>query len=109
MKKFKKYFEDLKINADGKLAGNILDDGLLNDLSFEEQEEYFKMIRDKWHVDSGRIIGYKDNEYWFPFEAKKDLDDMGITWYHTDKVTNKEHPDYGKTFLVFTWIHRKLR
>jgi len=109
IKNYKKFIsENLSIDKDGKISADIKFDDINDYLTHDEMEEYFKAIRDKWKVGEGRITSYHGREYWFPVEAKPDLDALGITWYTVDKVTNKEHKDYGKRFLVFNWLHKKF-
>ena len=39
-------------------------------------------------------------EYWLPMKAKEDLDYINYRYYRIEKVSNKEHPEYGQTQVV---------
>jgi hypothetical protein len=88
----------------------INDKGELKDFNFdlEEPDNEFETLRKKWNVEDGRKVNSFGYEYWFPIEAEQDLRDLGIEWFEKERVTNKEHPDFGKVFLVFIYNPKKL-
>ena len=57
-------------------------------------------------IGKGRQTTNYGREYWFPYEAKTDLDSYGI-FYEVDRITNPDHPDYnnGKKYLVVNLFH----
>jgi hypothetical protein len=96
----------------------INDKGELIDFSFDEEPEVAQADPTNQDVDfvklfkkydaSGRFVGGKGFEYWFPPEAEEELNALGIDWYEKTRVENPEHPDFNKLFLVFTYTPKKL-
>ena len=87
----------MEIDPSGNLVGF---DNSEIELSAGEMDQEFQNIAKRYKVTDGRIIGNNMKEYWFPIDAKEDLELIGITWGQKDRATNKEHSDYGKTFWV---------
>jgi hypothetical protein len=81
------------------------DDGSI-DLDTPEGEKFFNDIVKKWNV-KGSKYNTNATTYEFPLSAKKDLDALGIDWYEQERITNPDHPEYGKWYLTFNWTHRK--
>jgi predicted kinase len=89
--------EYMEIGPTGNLIG--WEDSEL-DLSKDEMDKEFLQLFDLYKVEDGRIVGHNMKEYWFPIEAKKSLELIGITWGKAEMATNKEHPEYRKRFWV---------
>ena len=101
-----KTFETWSISPDGLEIPN--NDDMSIEYTHADSEHYFKEIKKKWGIKDGRQTTTYGYQYNFPIEAKEDLDDFGITWYKKERVTNSDHPDYGKEYLTFNWIHKDL-
>lgn len=98
--KIRKIIRDILKEAEIDPEGNII--GLDNKsigLSSSEMDKAFFDLVDKFKAE-GRIIGYGIKEFWFPIEARELIELIGVSWGHVDKATNREHPDFGKTFFV---------
>ena len=91
-------------------------DDVLNSLNIKDakdeltEDEMYTMMRKiikkyytgedmRRQVHFGRLATY---EYWLPMAAKADLDAIGYKYYEIEKSNNKEHKDYGKSFVVVT-------
>ena len=83
----------------------------INDIELSDDDKYeakTQIINN--YLDKGAGTNYNAHrrylskdwyEYWLPIEAKKDLDYIGYNHYTIERATNKQHPDYKKTFVVF--------
>lgn len=88
------------IVTDGGIEG-----GLEAEMSPKDQTFYLKRIVNKYKAHSEKIGSQGspfEMRYWIPFEAANELRLAQIS-YEIDKVTNKEHSDYGKRFCVVIW------
>lgn len=103
------WFDDLKKLLNVIDEASITDNGELTDFDFEidtndlNQDELFDFLKTKYKVDDGRYVGGTSGRlYDFPFEASNDLRKHGFH-FTVQKVTNKDHKDYGKKYLEVSY------
>lgn len=101
MKKIRKIIREAFVDAEG----NIEDLDYSNDLEENIIDSFLRDLIKKYNV-KGRIIGSSGSpfamEYVFPFESIEDLRHLGVP-YEIERITNKEHNDYGKRVAIVTW------
>ena len=64
----------------------------------------FDVLVEKWKPIYHQVTTY-GYDWEFPIEAYDDLINSGFNWAVKERVTNKEHPDYGKRYVSINMYH----
>jgi hypothetical protein len=81
----------------------VINEGL--NLRKKPKEKIENILKKYDQIGRGSATSSYGVDYWLPIDAKKDLDDAGITWYEITRVTNNQHPDYGKQIIKLQLFH----
>jgi hypothetical protein len=73
----------------------------------EGEQRFFDVLKKYGQFGKGTTSTSYSTRYDLPIEAKSDLDAIGLTWYTEERVTNPEHPDYGKKYIEVQWASPK--
>lgn len=95
------------INASGELIG-LSSNGEDDVAAMKGDDIDFINLFTKYDA-TGKYVGGNGFEYWFPPEAEEELNAIGIDWYEKQRISNPQHQDYNKLFLVFAYTPRKVK
>ena len=104
-----KLFEEMYITPNGELVDDQEqlvdgDNGYLTELDLNDRSDFYifvETVNNTWDnsdANKSTTHGYRFN---IDMKYQSDLDAMGIDWYEIERISNSEHPNYGKSFIEF--------